>query len=159
MMKQWYSLEMRLSYAFNDSYVSENRKEYWRILIVKESPMWERRGAASKENCIGHNSLETLAEPGKMSTTKTDITVRTEECQGRVLCEIYHHLHKRQRGSRTSRLPLVSKVNIFSQGKVQRIKPTYPMQAPTAELYHQGRVLCFWQFIHVGDCWIFWNVL
>ena len=120
---------MRLSYAFNDSYVSEIRKEYWRILTVKESPMWERRGAASKENWIGHNSLETLAEPGKMSTAKTDITVRTEECQGRVLCEIYHHLHKRQRGSRTSRLPLVSKVNIFSQGKVQRIKPTYPMQA------------------------------
>ena len=100
----------------------EIRKEYWRILVVKESPMWERRGAASKDNYIRHNSLETLAEPGKMSMAKTDITMRIEECQGGVLCEIYHHLHKRQIGSTTSRLPLVSKVNIFSQEKVQRIK-------------------------------------
>ena len=76
----------------------EIRKEYWRILIAKESPMRERRGAASKENCIGHNSLETLAELGKMFMAKTDITVRTKECQGGVLCEIYHHLHKRQKG-------------------------------------------------------------
>ena len=30
--------------------------------------------------------------------TKTDITVTTEERQGGVMCEIYHHLHKRQRG-------------------------------------------------------------
>ena len=73
-----------------------------------------------------------------MSMAKTDITMRIEECQGGVLCEIYHHLCKQQRGSKTSRLPLVNKVNIFSQGKVQRIKPTYPMQAPTVELYHQG---------------------
>ena len=106
---------MRLSYAFNYSNVSGNPKGVLRVLIVKKkNHLCERRGAASKENCIGHNSLETLAEPGKMSTAKTDITVRTEECQGRVLCEIYHHLHKQQRGSRTSCLPLVSKVNIFS---------------------------------------------
>ena len=31
---------------------------------------------------------------------------------------------------------LVSKVNIFSQGKVQGVKPTYPMQISTAEIYH-----------------------
>ena len=71
------------------------------------------KGGASKENCIGHNSLETLVEPSKMSIAKMDIIVRTKECQGGVLCEIYHHLHKRKIGSRTLHLPLVSKVNIF----------------------------------------------
>ena len=37
---------------------------------------------------------------------------------------------------------LVSKVNVFSQGKVQRVTPTYPMQVLTVEFYHHvGRVL------------------
>ena len=106
---------MRLSYAFNDSNVSGNPKGVLRVLTVKKiTYVREKRGRFKGELYRGHNSLETLAELGKMSTAKTDITVRTEECQGRVLCEIYHHLHKRQRGSRTSCLPLVSKVNIFS---------------------------------------------
>ena len=73
----------------------EIQKEYWGILVVKESLMCERRGATSKENCIRRNSLETLIEPGKMSMTKMNMIVRTEECQGGVLCEIYHHLYKR----------------------------------------------------------------
>ena len=36
MMKQLYILEMRLSYAFNDSNVSGNPKEVLRVLIVKK---------------------------------------------------------------------------------------------------------------------------
>ena len=37
---------------------------------------------------------------------------------------------------------LVSKVNVFSQGKVQRITPTCPMQVSTIGFYHYvGRVL------------------
>ena len=31
---------------------------------------------------------------------------------------------------------LVSKVNIVSQGRVQRVKLTYPMQVSTVESYH-----------------------
>ena len=39
----------------------------------------------------------------------------------------------------------VSKVNILSQGKVQGLTPTYPMQILTAELYH--RVVCLFSLV------------
>ena len=55
----------------------------------------------------------------------------------------------------------VSKVSIFSQGKVQGLTPTYPMQMLTVELYHRVVFLFVfprrWSiFIHVGDCWKKW---
>ena len=45
MMKQRYILEMRLSYAFNDSNVSGNPKGVLRVLIVKKiTYVREKRG-------------------------------------------------------------------------------------------------------------------
>ncbi|KAF3455626.1 hypothetical protein FNV43_RR00263 [Rhamnella rubrinervis] len=52
--------------------------------------MYNEKRGRFKGELVGHNSLETLAEPGKMSMAKTDITVRTEECQEGILCEVYH---------------------------------------------------------------------
>ena len=46
---------------------------------------------------------------------------------------------------------LVSIVNILSQGKVQRVKPTYPMQVSTVEVYHQFYPVFGGQFYSCGE--------
>ena len=51
---------------------------------------------------------------------------------------------------------LVSGVNVFLQGKVQRITLTYSMQVSTNVLYHsEGLMSLGANFIHVGICWSF----
>ena len=49
---------------------------------------------------------------------------------------------------------LVSRVNIFSQGKVQRVTPTSPMQVSTVASITKSVSLLVINFIYVGDCWI-----
>ena len=66
----------------------------------------------------------------------TNITVRTEMCN-KDSCVRYVIVYTNGRTIQGYRVYcLVSKVNIFSQGKDQGVKPTYPTQVSTAELYH-----------------------
>ena len=46
---------------------------------------------------------------------------------------------------------LVSKVNVFSQGKVQRVTLTYPMQVSTVEFYHHVSRVLGRQFHSCGE--------
>ena len=48
---------------------------------------------------------------------------------------------------------LVSRVNIFLQGKVQRVAPTSPMQVSTDESVTQSMESLVVNVIHVGNCW------
>ena len=48
---------------------------------------------------------------------------------------------------------LVSRVNIFVQGKVQRVTPTYPMQVPTVESIIPFVMSLVINFINVRNCW------
>ena len=49
---------------------------------------------------------------------------------------------------------LASRVNIFSQGKVQRVTPTSPMQVSTVASITKLVSPLVINFIHVGNCWI-----
>ena len=73
---------------------------------------------------------------------KTNITVRTKKCQDDFYVR-YVIVYTNGRTVQGHRIHyLVSKVNVFSQGKVQRVAPTYPVQVSTVEFYHHvGRVL------------------
>ena len=72
-----------------------------------------------------------------MSMAKMDITVRTELCQ-EDSCVRYIIVYTNDRTVQRHHVYWsVSKVNILSQGKVQRVTPTYPLQVSTVELYHQ----------------------
>lgn len=53
------NLEMRLSFAFNDTYVSKNPSKV--ITYVRE------KKKHFKGELVGHNSLGTLTEPGRCS--------------------------------------------------------------------------------------------
>ena len=58
---------------------------------------------------------------------------------GRFLCEICHRLHKNGRIVQGHRVYcLASRVNIFLQGKVQRVTPTSPMQVSSVESIAQS---------------------
>ena len=48
---------------------------------------------------------------------------------------------------------LVSKVNIFLQGKVQMVTPTSPMQVSTDESITKYQGSLVMNVIHVGNCW------
>ena len=49
---------------------------------------------------------------------------------------------------------LVNRVNIFLQGKVQRVTPTSPMQVSTVGSITKYVSSLVINFIHVGNCWI-----
>ena len=49
---------------------------------------------------------------------------------------------------------LASRVNIFSQGKVQRVTPTSPMQVSTVASITMSVSPFVINFVHVGKCWI-----
>ena len=89
-----------------------------------------------------------------MSMAKLDIKVRTEMCledsyvrnvivytNGRIVQG--HHVYC-----------LASRVNIFSQGKVQRVTPTSPMKVSTVASITKFVSPLVINFIHVGNCWI-----
>ena len=48
---------------------------------------------------------------------------------------------------------LVSRVNIFLQGKVQRVTPISPMQVSTVGFITKSVSSLVINFIHVGNCW------
>ena len=48
---------------------------------------------------------------------------------------------------------LVNRVNIFLQGKVQKVAPTSPMQVSTDESITQSLESLVVNVIHVGNCW------
>ena len=45
------------------------------------------------------------------------------------------------------------RVNIFLQGKIQRVTPTFPMQVSTVELIIKSVMSLVVNFIHVGNSW------
>ena len=49
---------------------------------------------------------------------------------------------------------LASRVNIFLQGKVQRVTPTSPMPVSTVGSITKSVSSFVINFIHVGNCWI-----
>ena len=49
---------------------------------------------------------------------------------------------------------LTSRVNMFSQGKVQRVTPTSPMQVSTVASITMSVSPLVINFVHVGNCWI-----
>ena len=48
---------------------------------------------------------------------------------------------------------LVSRVNIFLQGNVQRVTPISPMQVSTVGSINKFVLSLVIHFIHVGNCW------
>ena len=83
---------------------------------------------------------------------KMDITMRTKLYQEDV-CVRYIIVYTNGRTVQGHRVYWsASKVNIFSQGKVQGLTPTYPMQILTTELYHRveslfSLVVCQFSFM------------
>ena len=48
---------------------------------------------------------------------------------------------------------LVSRVNIFSQGNVQRVTPTFLVKVPTVGYITKSVMSLLVNVIHVGICW------
>ena len=90
----------------------------------------------------------------RMSMAKMDIKVRTELCL-EDSCVRYVIVYTNGRIVQGHRVYyLASRVNIFSQGKVQRVTPTSPMQVSTVASITMLVSPLVINFIHVGNCWI-----
>ena len=85
---------------------------------------------------------------------KMDIKVRTELCleDSYVRYVIVYTNDRIVQGHRV--YCLASGANIFSQGKVQRVTPTSPMQASTVASITMSVSPLVINFVHVGNCWI-----
>ena len=85
---------------------------------------------------------------------KMDIKVRTELCleDSYVRYVIVYTKGRIVQGHRV--YCLASRVKIFSQGKVQRVTPTPPMQVPTVASITMSVSPLVINFVHVGNCWI-----
>ena len=85
---------------------------------------------------------------------KMDIKVRTELCleDSYVRYVIVYTNGRIVQGHRV--YCLASRVNIFSQRKVQRVTPTSPMQVSTVASITMSVSPLVINFIHVGNCWI-----
>ena len=85
---------------------------------------------------------------------KMDIKVRTELCleDSYVRYVIFCTNGRIVQGHRV--YCLSSRVNIFSQGKVQRVTPTSPMQVSTVAYITMSVSPLVINFVHVGNCWI-----
>ena len=85
---------------------------------------------------------------------KLDIKVRTEMCleDSFVRYVIVYTNGRIVQGHRV--YCLASRVNIFSQGNVQRVTPTSPMQVSTVASITMLVSPLVINFIHVGNCWI-----
>ena len=85
---------------------------------------------------------------------KMDIKVRTELCL-EDSCVRYVIVYINGRIVQGHRVYcLASRVNIFSQGKVQRVTPTSPMQVSTVASITMSVSPLVINFVHVGNCWI-----
>ena len=85
---------------------------------------------------------------------KMDIKVRTEPCL-EDFCVRYVIVYTNGRIVQGHRVYcLASRVNIFSQGKVQRVTPTSPMQVSTVASITMSVSPLVINFVHVGNCWI-----
>ena len=85
---------------------------------------------------------------------KMDIKVRTELCL-EDFCVKYVIVYTNGRIVQGHRVYcLTSRVNIFSQGKVQRVTPTSPMQVSTVASITMSVLPLVINFVHVGNCWI-----
>ena len=76
-----------------------------------------------------------------MFMAKTNITMRTEQSL-EDFCVRYVVIYINS--LRTSYLLTTSKVNVFLQGKVQRVTLTCPMQVSTVEHYLRVKIRCFY---------------
>ena len=85
---------------------------------------------------------------------KMDIKMRTEMCleDSYVRYVIVYTNGRIVQGHRV--YCLASRVNIFSQGKVQRVTPTSPMQVSTVASITMSVSPFVINFVHVGNCWI-----
>ena len=85
---------------------------------------------------------------------KMDIKVRTELCL-EDSCVRYVIVYTNSRIVQGHRVYcLANRVNIFSQGKVQRVTPTSPMQVSTVASITMSVSPFIINFVHVGNCWI-----
>ena len=85
---------------------------------------------------------------------KMNIKVRTELCL-EDYCVRYIIVYTNGRIVQGHRVYcLASRVNIFSQGKVQRVTPTSPMQVSTVASITMSVSPLVINFVHVGNCWI-----
>ena len=85
---------------------------------------------------------------------KMDIKVRTELCL-EDSCVRYVIVYTNDRIVQGHRAYcLASRVNIFSQGKVQRVTSTSPMQVSTVASFTMSVSPLVINFVHVGNCWI-----
>ena len=85
---------------------------------------------------------------------KMDIKVRTELCF-EDSCVRYVIVYTNGRIVQGHRVYcLANRVNIFSQGKVQRVTPTSPMQVSTVASITMSVSPLVINFVHVGNCWI-----
>ena len=85
---------------------------------------------------------------------KMNIKVRTELCL-EDYCVRYIIVYTNGRIVQGHRVYcLASRVNIFSQGKVQRVTPTSPMQVSTVASITMSISPLVINFVHVGNCWI-----
>ena len=85
---------------------------------------------------------------------KLDIKVRTEMCL-EDSCVRYVIVYTNGRIVQGHRVYCFSsRVKIFSQGKVQRVTPTSPMQVSTVASIIRFFSPLVINFIHVGNCWI-----
>ena len=85
---------------------------------------------------------------------KMDIKVRTELCL-EDSCVRYVIVYTNDRIVQGHRVYcLASRVNIFSQGNVQRVTPTSPMQVSTVASITMSVSPFVINFVHVGNCWI-----
>ena len=84
---------------------------------------------------------------------KMDIKVRTELCL-EDSCVRYVIVYTNGRIVQGHRVYcLASRVNIFLQGKVQRVTPTSPMQVSSVESITQSFRTSVMNVIYVGNCW------
>ena len=89
----------------------------------------------------------------RMSMAKLDIKVSTEMCL-EDFCVRYVIVYTNGRIVQGHCVYcLTSRVNIFSQGKVQRVTPS-PMQVSTVASITKSVSPLVINFIHVGNCWI-----
>ena len=87
-----------------------------------------------------------------MSMAKMDIKVRTELCL-EDSCVRYVIVYTNDRIVQGHRVYcLASRVNIFSQGKVQRVTPTSPMQVSIVASITMSVSPLVINFVHVGNC-------
>ena len=100
------------------------------------------------------NIADPLTKGLNRELVEMDIKVRTEMCL-EDSCVRYVIVYTNGRIVQGHRVYcLASRVNIFSQGKVQRVTPTSPVQVSTVASITMSVSPFVINFVHVGNCWI-----